>query len=398
MEIRGAIYGRIAKTINVPNRGLDVIEIERQRLLSRLLFFDEVVIDSVNLGEVPFLTKMFGTSGLKELLRAGVLKLASETSMIVTDVKTNGVRQLPLLQFDEGIATVQNDAQNLERKFQSLRKITGLSNAERENLRELIQSKLVWLSPTYGEELLKQVRKDLNSNIDLMKTILQHKVPDLNVSEVQIAVHDLGGMQRFETNLQARLNISVEQEHEFLSQIVAGVCNINQRIATMAEYRAISQFEGSEAPLLFGRIHSLVSPANPATKEEAFLRVIKVTDLPKFIESKRIDVAKLLEIRDAAECREFRAWLSTTDSIDDAKLKKIISGFRAKAASFIASGSGKAIRLAVNTGLGLIPGYGTVAAVGEGIVDTFLLDKMLPSSGVLSFLNDEVPSVFSTSQ
>jgi hypothetical protein len=123
-----------------------------------------------------------------------------------------------------------------------------------------------------------------------------------------------------------------------------------------------------------------------------------VTDLPEFIESRRIDVAKLLEIRDTAECREFRYWLPTTDSIDDAKLKEIIGGFRARAASFIASGSGKAIRLAVNTGLGLIPGYGTLVAAGEGIVDAFLLDQMLPSSGVLSFLNNIAPSVFVSSQ
>lgn len=397
MEIRGAIYGPIAKTINVPTRGVDVIEIERQRLLSRLLFFDEVVIHSVNLGEVPFLTKMFGVSGFKELLSSDVLKLTTEKSMVVTDVHTNGIRQLPLLQFDEGVATVQDNAQNIERNFRCLGKITGLSNVERESLRELIQSKLVRLSATYGDELLKQVKKDLTSNIDLMKIILTQKIPDLNISEIKIAVHDLGGMQRFETNLQTKLKISAEQEHEFLSHIVSGVSNINQRIANMAEYRAISQFENSEAPLLFGRIHSLVTPANPANKEEAFLRVIEVTDLPEFIESMRIDVAKLLEIRDTAECREFRYWLSTTDSIDDAKLKEIISGFRAKAASFIASGSGKAIRLAVNTGLGLIPGYGTLVAAGEGIVDAFLLDKMLPSSGVLSFLNNIAPSVFVSS-
>jgi hypothetical protein len=92
MEIRGAIYGPIAKTINVPNHGVDVIEIERQRLISRLLFFDEVVIYSVNLGEVPFLTKMFGVSGFKELLSSEVLKLTTEKSMVVTDVKTNGIR------------------------------------------------------------------------------------------------------------------------------------------------------------------------------------------------------------------------------------------------------------------------------------------------------------------
>jgi hypothetical protein len=322
------------------------------------------------------------------------IKLASQKSVIITDVKVGGQRQIPLLQFDEGIATAEDNDHNLGVKLGSLLKITGLSNARRENLDALVRAKLIKTSPSYGSDLLKQVRKDLTSNFELAKTILCHRYPAVSPEKLMLNVHDLGGTQRFETNLRSTLGVTLEQEHDMLAEVVKGIGNLNQRVADMAEYSAISHFEENEAPLLFGKIHSLVTQLNPEPDEQAFLRVIGVTEIPKMIENRRIDVEKLVKIRATDECREFRDWLSTTDNMDDAELRRLLRGFRAKAASFIASGSGKALRLGVNTGLGLIPGYGTLAALGEGVVDTFLLDKLLPSSGVLTFLNHAMPSIF----
>ena len=263
-----------------------------------------------------------------------------------------------------------------------------------EFLEGVVRAKLLKPSPSYGSELLKQIRKDLTSNIELAKTILCHRYPDVPPEKLALKVHDLGGMQKFETNLQSMLGINLEQEHDMLAELVKGTSNLNQRIADMAEFSAISHFEDSEAPLLFGKIHSLVAQLNPEFDEHAFLRVIGVTEIPKLIENRRINVDELMKIRETDECREFRSWLSTTDSLDNAELKRILTGFRAKAASFIATKSGKSLRLGVNTTLGLIPGYGTLLALGEGVVDTFLLETMLPSSGVLTFLNHAMPSIF----
>lgn len=391
---RNAIYGKISKEIYIANKGPEVVGIDGELLLSRLLLFDEVVVDSTNLGELPYLAKMFRVAGLEELLNRDVLKLVSRKVGVYTDIKMNGKRQIPLLQFDEGLSTNVDNDHNLGVKFRSLLGITGLSNAGREALEGVVRSKLIKQSPSYGNELLKQIRKDLTSNIEFSKTILCHRYPNVPPEKLELKAHDLGGMQRFETNLQTMLGITLEQEHDMLAEVVKATANLNQRIADMAEYDAISHFENSEAPLLFGKIHSLVAQLNPKFDEQAFLRVISVTEIPKLIQNRRIDVQELLRIRETDECREFRGWLAKTDNIDDAKLKSLLRGFRAKAASFIATNSGKALRLGVNTGLGLIPGYGSLVALGEGVVDSFLLEKMLPSSGVLTFLNYAMPSIF----
>jgi hypothetical protein len=395
VSVRRAIFGDIAETIFIEDKGAEVVGIDSERLLSRLLFFDEVVINSTRLGEIPFLVKMFGREGFEELLRSGLLKLTTEISMIVTDRKQNGVRDLPPLEFEQGFAMVQDNPKNLEMNLQNLQKITGLSNSNREKLSDLLKEKLVRLSNSYGNDLLLQVRKDLTTNLPLLKAVLGYKRPELGASDFQLTVHDLGhGRQRFETNLQSILHITADKEHELLAEVISGVANLNQRIGQMAEYQAISQFEDAEAPLLFGRLQSILLPMNPQQDEDAFLRVIELTNIPKLISNQRIDVEKLIRVRNSAECLQFRAWLSTTDQMDDDELKELLKGFRAKAACFISSGPGKAIRFAANTALGLIPGYGSVVAAGEGLVDTFLIEKILPSSGVISFLTNKMPSVF----
>jgi hypothetical protein len=309
----------------------------------------------------------------------------------------NDNRVLPLLQFDQGIADVANREGFVAQGLGSLLQVTGLSNAKRESLSEIVKQKLLRPNPKFGEQLLAQVRKDLTLNIDLIKALIirTNAGSALETDKLNVNVEQVGkDIQKFETNLQQLLGMSPEQEHELLSSVVVAAANLNQRMAYMQEFDAISLFEESEGPLIFGKIHGIIRPLNPTWDEHAFLRVLEFTDIPTMLASGRIDVEKLLTVRETSECREFRAWLSTTDKLDDKQLAELVSGFKSKASAFVSSPVGKSLRLAVNTGLGLLPVYGSLMALGEGAVDMFLTDKLLPNSGVLSFLSKEVPSIF----
>jgi hypothetical protein len=68
MTPRRAIYGTIAKSTYLRNSGPLVTGIDLAQLLSRILFFDEVIVRSIRMGELPFLIKVFGANGLEELL------------------------------------------------------------------------------------------------------------------------------------------------------------------------------------------------------------------------------------------------------------------------------------------------------------------------------------------
>jgi hypothetical protein len=393
---RNTILGQIAKSHVVPNKGTIVTDIDREGLLSRLLFFDQVIVRSIRMQEVPFLTKLFGLEGLDLLMSRGILKVSCEVTTTALDRHLNGVRQLPLLQFRQDIIGVPDHEKYLEDCMGALLQITGLSNASRANLAEKLSKNIVRPQVGYESGLLNQIHADLKSNAYLIQSLIANE-PRLaiNPDSISVKVEEIApGTQRFETNLPDLIGVSLDQEHAILASVVRATANLNQRLADMQTYSAITLFQESEAPLLFGKIYGIIAPHNPTFLEDAFLRVLKLTDIPDLLVTGRINAEKLLEIRDSHECREFRSWLTRTDDIDDKELKRLITGFRARASSFVSSASGKTIRLAANAGLGLIPGYGTIISLAEGVVDTFLLDKLLPSSGVLSFLNNSIPSVF----
>ena len=191
--------------------------------------------------------------------------------------------------------------------------------------------------------------------------------------------------------------MSEQQAHDIVQPSIAAVANLNQRIADMAAYSAITGFRDSEAPLLFGKLAGIIAPQNPRAIEEQFARVITIANLPDFVTGKRVDVDRPLRARDSAECRDFRAWLSNLEGVSDAQVADMVGGVRNEIASMIRSGAGKTLRLALTTAIGLIPGVGLVAGPVAGIVDSFVVEKMFPTSGAFAFLTQTYPSLFVSS-
>jgi hypothetical protein len=122
--------------------------------------------------------------------------------------------------------------------------------------------------------------------------------------------------------------------------------------------------------------------------------VVTISGLPDFAAAKRIDVEKLLKVRQSPECREFREWLSRLDKLSDEQIGEMVSGIREKIGSVLSTKTGKAMRFAFTTAVGMIPVIGLVAGPAAGVFDSFLLDRVFPSSGIVAFLTDTYPSLF----
>jgi hypothetical protein len=396
MNPRRTIYGPIADVKFIPNVGSQVTGIDQPRLLSRLLLFEEVIISSIRARELPYLVRALGSNGLKEMLSSGLLKLSSDTVNIITDFEKNGKRGLPLLDFSQGVMDIADPEKLVQDGLKSLIQVAGLKNDERGMIGNLVQEKILTPRKSFGNDLLAQVNSDLSSNVKLVKSVLLKEYPEkrLQLEGLEMRLEEpKPHVHRFRTNIQELLTVSAEEEHKMLAKTVGTVTRLNHQLALMQEYKALSTFENDDAELLLGKFAGLIAPYNPKLQEASFLRVLEITDMPEFREQGKIDVPTLLKVRETPECKEFRAWLTRADEIDDVILKEMLTGFRAKAAAFIASPSGKVVRFVANVGLGLIPGYGTAVAIAEGVVDNFFLDKLLPSSGALSFLHKSIPSI-----
>ena len=161
----------------------------------------------------------------------------------------------------------------------------------------------------------------------------------------------------------------------------------------MAAYSAITGFSDDEAPLLFGKLSGIIEALNPTSKENQFSRVAAIADVGEPTPGSRIDFERLLEIRNSDECRAFKAWLDDADSLTDEDLIKELAGIRSKLGLWASNPEGRMLRFAAITGIGLLPG-GTIPATMLGFADSFIVEKLIPKSGIVSFLRIQYPSVF----
>jgi hypothetical protein len=268
-------------------------------------------------------------------------------------------------------------------------------------LEEAIWNSLLREPATYRDDLLKQLDGDIRANTPALKAALVDKLRtlistgQLDPQRIEISVEETSDrVFRIDSRLPELLGFSPAQTHKALHDAITAVANLDQRLADMQAHSAITGFLESEAPILFGKLAGIIAPMNPKIAESQFERVIELTRIPDFKEGQKVNVELLMKVRDSAECREFREWLGALDSVSDANLEKMVAGIRAKLATLAGSTGGKVFRLVATTCLGLIPGIGLLVGTAASTIDSFLVDRMWPKSGVVAFLTQSYPSLF----
>jgi hypothetical protein len=72
----------------------------------------------------------------------------------------------------------------------------------------------------------------------------------------------------------------------------------------------------------------------------------------------------------------------------------MIGGVRNKLGFLIRSGTGKIPRFAATSAIGMFPQGGLIAGPIAGALDSFLIDKVFKTSGVVAFLTKTYPSLY----
>ena len=208
-----------------------------------------------------------------------------------------------------------------------------------------------------------------------------------------LTLHQEGSdLYKAETDLASVLNINESGAHRVIERGLLGIAALNQKIGEMKAYNATSGFRDEELPLFKQKLDFLVHANSSETKEESFRRVIELADLPDFSsEDGSVDIKKFLEIRDSSEARQFRDWLCGVGALSDNEIKDEIRGFRTKLGLKTGGKTGKALRFLASSVSGIA---GPVVGVVSGFVDSFLVDKILPRSGIAAFVNELYPSIF----
>lgn len=372
-------------------------------LVRKLILFDELIIESHNLKEFAPLTQKFGYDGLKALLESGRVRFLSDMTFIVDFSQApmphrTGFLPLGSYAINATPATPPRDFRS--RQLQKIDAVPGLTFKQARKLRELAGRRIMPVPQDAIKNANVQISQDFAANLPILRTSLalalkrSHQL-DISASALELRLADLGHNEwHAETNLAQLTDLTPKQLHDVTGQGLSGGAGIDLRLALMQSFRALTGFQVNDLPLFEEKAAIVFDQVNPDLQGRRFDRVYEVAGLPDVssdLNVQDVDMDKLLEITEGAEVRDFRQWLRTSDAINDDELAEIMHPVKDAVGKAVRSPLAKAVRLAATTGVGvLVP----PAGVAMSVLDSFLVDKVMPHAGPTAFLSHLSRSVF----
>ena len=369
-------------------------------LIRRLLLFDKYVLVSTRLEEFPHLVRHLGFEGLQELLAARLIEIRCECFQPGQTAQYNfaGFPTYPLFTYRFDWIDAHDRRKYIHDCLQNVHNSPGLQRKQVSKLKRAIVDAICPLSTEERKEWGPASQQELLHSTKLVRASIDLVIYSrLGLENVPFSFSILRGDSdtfRVTTDLGERLKLEELEAHRIVERGLLGVVALTQALGEMKAYSAISGFRDEELPLFRQKLDFLAGTASSQTKEDSFRRVIDIAELPTFpAHGGKINVENLLKIRECSEAREFRDWLGGLGDASDKEIKERVRSLRATLGLKTQSGIGKAMRFFVTAGVGLIP-KAIVPAVALSFIDQFVLDKVLPRSGITAFVNELYPSIF----
>lgn len=386
-------------------------------LVRRLLLFEHCTLESDYLVEIPRLVTAFGFKGLMELLESDALSIICDYISVGNIGQTGGLRitqarggPLPLSSYrivpvsiPDQLPTGEPGRDGFVDQALDVIRNMGLPSGNQRRLMQAVASMLdayprsvVNDSAAGFRELVGRQDASIRKALELeFRRARGMDLPDA----VEVRLDDLGndGDFRVATNLARRAGIGEEETHKIIERALLGAAALDQRIVVMQATESVSGFRDDELSVLDGRLQWMWQNIDPAAQEDRFRRVVTIGGTPNLSDlpaGQRIDIKRVLKIRDSADCREMRQWLRTIESESDDEISKRLFSFREGLAAATHTRSKTTVRFLLVTGAGSLPGFGTLAGVVASGVDHFIFEKLIGRPGPATFLGRSYPSIF----
>ena len=344
---------------------------------------------------------MLGGPGLSALLRSGALRVHCHALTTAQTGQSNlGGRTtpLPLSSYSFKSVRAADRKTYLHRCFQNVKPGPSLTYKESKRLKRDIASSLIDPVDTVRQEMDDQFRSDLRSSVPHFSVALAMELKrnyriGLRPGDLALKIHELQEDDFcVESNLQSLTALNDLTCHKAIERALLAVSGLNQRLAEMNGYSALTDFWYRDLPV-FGRKLRYLSELAPERADRALVEVLALPGLPDIADAVaqgRVDIGRFLEIRNSPDGQQFRSWFRNRGTDDIATLKDQWGAMRNKFGGWLATRPGKTLRFIVSTGAGLDP----VAGVVVGAIDSFLLERWLPQSQPLTFLQHSYASIF----
>jgi hypothetical protein len=383
----------------------NVVRFDVGSLVRRLILFEEYILDSYAMRELPTLIERIGTDGFIALLGSGALRIRADAWTIgqigQTDLLKAGSRDLLAWgSYAFGNIVPTDREEHIHRCLGEIRKME-LGRRTSQRVRRAIVSALAPFPEPQGK-WGQQFSADVAASSPILKratalALRKQFGRSVDPATFDLRVHQVNeDVYTTESNISDKFGLDEEETHRVVERGLLGAATLNQRLEEMELYGAVMGFTEDEIPVFEEKLTFLAAQLDPEHQEARFDRVVRLAGLPDLTEQSRgaIDIERLLELRDSTECREFRLWLRTLDQASDEEIAERIGSIREPIARAVHSDAGKAVRFVATTGVGFIPIIGTALGPALGALDHFVLEKLVPEPGPISFLGQSYPSIF----
>jgi hypothetical protein len=394
MAPKEQITRRLLAPIAIQDGKNKVVSVDLGAFVRRVLLSDTYILQSVWLEDVALLAGVFGPGGLTQLFQAGALKIycesyaVGETGRMRADLNfPDNNKRLPLGSYSFSVLRVTDQDKKIENA------LVNLGAEGEEASRHLVSISLT----DFSAQVFEGFYGDLRHNQSVVKAAIANELRKQGIKpkRLQTLIEETDPEDfRVETNIVSEYGMSGERAHQIVLRALMALSGLDQRFAEMKTHSALCGITEADRPLLQGKFSMVASLVDSSNHERRFERVLSIAGMPNpVIGDTNIDVEKLLKVRESDECRAFRDWLASTDSLSDKELKERISGMTSKIRQALNSKLGKGIRFLISNGLSFAGPAGVVAGPLASVIDAFILERLAPKDAILSFLIEGYPSL-----
>jgi hypothetical protein len=385
------------------------VDVDYQSLIERIILFDTYILESARLKEIRQIVTTFGYGPTIELLKSGLLEISCDSIAICCPTSiTSGpdnreIRAHPYGTYSFGIAKINEQRHFVSSGMTDFLNIPKLKHKEFIKLKGSVSGILHPRLDDTGNKALQQMRLDIKNNNLVLKLAIKSLLDDkldanIDIHAIHIAMHEeKEGVFRAESNLCKDYKLSEVDAHKVVEGALMALSNLEQSLEYMELYSAISIFRDNELSFFDNKLSFLLAQLNPEWQINRFRRVSELGGFPDLREACAAGIVRLdkvIEIAKSDECKIFREWLRTSDKYSDSELEDAFGNIRAKLFRLSRGNTGKTIRWSLNTGVGMVPIVGPIIGPAFGLIDTFILEKLLPKPGPINFLQSGYRSIF----
>ncbi len=380
-------------------------------LVERLLLFDTYILDSVRLRELPHLVRAFGYDAVCELFASGAVQIRCDPTAIACGEEPVWSRSLrnhalqAIGPFGFGLLRIVGHQQFVQGALAAIQPISDLTHDQTTRLETVVAAGVLPPLPSVGDPALRQLRADIAASAPHIKqaTAMQlcHVLGGVAVADLpgfQLAFEPIEGTAfQAHTDIAAVFRLPVEQVHQVINSGILAVSALSQNFEDMETYKALVGLRVEDYPIFEAKLGFLARQLDPHADHASFFRVLEASGFPDLSAAAgagQIDLKRLLDLRQTDECKQFRHWLRSVDSLSDEDLRQAVAGVKQRLATMATGTIGKTLRWAATNGLSFVPVIGPLLGPAADLLDTFLVERFFRTTGPTVFLGRQFPTIF----